>query len=93
MRIRFLLHCHGFVIAAAVNGERFELRRDGGDPGESLLEFLRSRTCFPGAKLGCGEGKATPTISPSSSAALLPFDRLRRASLMVGAGVRGGGLV
>jgi abscisic-aldehyde oxidase len=70
-------------LAAAVNGERFELRRNGGDPGESLLEFLRSRTRFTGAKLGCGEGKATQTISPSSSAALLPFDRLRQASLMV----------
>uniref|UniRef100_I1Q8B1 Aldehyde oxidase n=2 Tax=Oryza glaberrima TaxID=4538 RepID=I1Q8B1_ORYGL len=44
------------VVVFAVNGERFELRRDGGDPGESLLEFLRSRTRFTGAKLGCGEG-------------------------------------
>ncbi|XP_006658306.1 indole-3-acetaldehyde oxidase [Oryza brachyantha] len=49
------------VVVFAVNGERVELRRGGGggagdDPGESLLEFLRSRTRFTGPKLGCGEG-------------------------------------
>ncbi|KAF0907925.1 hypothetical protein E2562_022313 [Oryza meyeriana var. granulata] len=47
------------VVVLAVNGERFELHRDGASgvsPGESLLEFLRSRTRFTGPKLGCGEG-------------------------------------
>lgn len=38
----------------AVNGERFELSRV--DPNTTLLEFLRTETCFKGAKLGCGEG-------------------------------------
>ena len=38
----------------AVNGQRFEL--EGVDPSTTLLEFLRTRTSFKGAKLGCGEG-------------------------------------
>lgn len=38
----------------AVNGERFELATV--DPSMTLLEFLRTRTRFTGAKLGCGEG-------------------------------------
>jgi abscisic-aldehyde oxidase len=61
------------VVVFAVNSERFELRRDGGDPGESLLEFLRSRTRFTGAKLGCGEGKATPQPTALPPPRLLCF--------------------
>ncbi|XP_078436113.1 aldehyde oxidase 1 [Wolffia australiana] len=38
----------------AINGERFEL--SSVDPSTTLLEFLRTRTTFKGAKLGCGEG-------------------------------------
>ncbi|XP_049379003.1 abscisic-aldehyde oxidase-like [Solanum stenotomum] len=38
----------------AVNGERFEL--PSVDPSTTLLEFLRSETCFKSPKLGCGEG-------------------------------------
>ncbi|KAH0468834.1 hypothetical protein IEQ34_002066 [Dendrobium chrysotoxum] len=38
----------------AVNGQRFELNKV--DPSTTLLEFLRTRTRFTGAKLGCGEG-------------------------------------
>lgn len=38
----------------AVNGERFELPCV--DPSTTLLQFLRSETCFKSPKLGCGEG-------------------------------------
>ncbi|XP_059314993.1 abscisic-aldehyde oxidase-like [Lycium ferocissimum] len=38
----------------AVNGERFELPCI--DPSTTLLQFLRSGTCFKSPKLGCGEG-------------------------------------
>ncbi|PHT68939.1 Indole-3-acetaldehyde oxidase [Capsicum annuum] len=38
----------------AVNGERFEL--PSVDPSTTLLEFLRSETCYKSPKLGCGEG-------------------------------------
>ncbi|XP_073004878.1 indole-3-acetaldehyde oxidase-like [Typha latifolia] len=38
----------------AVNGERYELPEV--DPSTTLLEFLRTRTPYKGAKLGCGEG-------------------------------------
>ncbi|XP_060170001.1 abscisic-aldehyde oxidase-like [Lycium barbarum] len=38
----------------AVNGERFEL--PWVDPSITLLQFLRSETCFKSPKLGCGEG-------------------------------------
>uniref|UniRef100_A0A1D1Y7W5 Putative aldehyde oxidase 4 n=1 Tax=Anthurium amnicola TaxID=1678845 RepID=A0A1D1Y7W5_9ARAE len=41
-------------LVVAVNGERFELSSI--DPATTLLEFLRTRTRFKGAKLGCGEG-------------------------------------
>ncbi|XP_015158358.1 probable aldehyde oxidase 4 [Solanum tuberosum] len=38
----------------AVNGERFEL--PSVDPSTTLLQYLRSETCFKSPKLGCGEG-------------------------------------
>lgn len=38
----------------AVNGQRFELPTV--DPSTTLLEFLRSETCFKSPKLSCGEG-------------------------------------
>lgn len=38
----------------AINGVRFELSKV--DPSTTLLEFLRTRTRYRGAKLGCGEG-------------------------------------
>ncbi|CAA7388130.1 unnamed protein product [Spirodela intermedia] len=38
----------------AINGERFELASV--DPTTTLLEFLRTRTSYKGAKLGCGDG-------------------------------------
>ncbi|KAL4181525.1 hypothetical protein AMTRI_Chr12g237770 [Amborella trichopoda] len=37
-----------------VNGEKIELSNI--DPATTLLEFLRTRTPYKGAKLGCGEG-------------------------------------
>ncbi|KAF3639036.1 Indole-3-acetaldehyde oxidase [Capsicum annuum] len=40
----------------AVNGERFEL--PSVDPSTTLLEFLRSETCYKSPKLGCGEGNS-----------------------------------
>ncbi|ONK74265.1 uncharacterized protein A4U43_C03F4480 [Asparagus officinalis] len=44
----------GKNLVFAVNGERFELAKV--DPAMTLLEFLRTRTRYTGAKLGCGEG-------------------------------------
>ncbi|KAH0777231.1 hypothetical protein KY290_008642 [Solanum tuberosum] len=41
-------------LVLAVNGERFELPCV--DPSTTLLQFLRSETCFKSPKLGCGEG-------------------------------------
>ena len=38
----------------AINGERFEVSDI--HPSTTLLEFLRLRTPFKGAKLSCGEG-------------------------------------
>ncbi|KAK9727101.1 hypothetical protein RND81_05G257800 [Saponaria officinalis] len=44
----------GNNLVFAINGERFELTSV--HPSTTLLEFLRTRTRFKGAKLGCGEG-------------------------------------
>ncbi|XP_042511428.1 abscisic-aldehyde oxidase-like [Macadamia integrifolia] len=44
----------GEKLVFAINGERFELSTI--EPSTTLLEFLRSQTCFKSAKLGCGEG-------------------------------------
>ncbi|KAH0728245.1 hypothetical protein KY284_004110 [Solanum tuberosum] len=44
----------GGSLVFAVNGERFELPCI--DPSTTLLQFLRSQTCFKSPKLGCGEG-------------------------------------
>ncbi|KAJ3669930.1 hypothetical protein LUZ60_010254 [Juncus effusus] len=44
----------GSRLVFAINGERFEV--SDVDPSMTLLEFLRTRTRFKGAKLGCGEG-------------------------------------
>ena len=43
-------------LVLAVNGERFELPCV--DPSTTLLQFLRSETCFKSPKLGCGEGNS-----------------------------------
>ncbi|XP_019239887.1 PREDICTED: indole-3-acetaldehyde oxidase-like [Nicotiana attenuata] len=42
------------ILVFAVNGQRFEL--PSVDPSTTLLEFLRTETCFKSPKLGCGEG-------------------------------------
>jgi xanthine dehydrogenase iron-sulfur cluster and FAD-binding subunit A len=38
----------------ALNGEKYEVSPV--DPSLTLLEFIRTQTCFKGTKLGCGEG-------------------------------------
>ncbi|CAN1247698.1 Indole-3-acetaldehyde oxidase [Linum perenne] len=38
----------------SINNKRFELRHV--DPSTTLLQFLRSQTCFKSPKLSCGEG-------------------------------------
>ncbi|PHU29664.1 Indole-3-acetaldehyde oxidase [Capsicum chinense] len=42
------------ILVFTVNGKRFEL--PSVDPSTTLLEFLRTETCFKSPKLGCGEG-------------------------------------
>ncbi|XP_075095071.1 uncharacterized protein LOC107767643 [Nicotiana tabacum] len=42
------------ILVFAVNGQRFEL--PSVDPSTTLLEFLRSETCFKSRNLGCCEG-------------------------------------
>nr|ADR31354.1 ABA aldehyde oxidase [Solanum lycopersicum] len=42
------------ILVFAVNGKRYEL--PSVDPSTTLLQFLRSETCFKSPKLGCGEG-------------------------------------
>jgi xanthine dehydrogenase iron-sulfur cluster and FAD-binding subunit A len=40
----------------ALNGGRYEISPV--DPSLTLLEFIRTQTCFKGTKLGCGEGNS-----------------------------------
>ncbi|MCD7452729.1 aryl-alcohol oxidase 2 [Datura stramonium] len=42
------------ILVFAVNGQRFEI--PSVDPSTTLLQFLRTETCFKSPKLGCGEG-------------------------------------
>ncbi|KAK6802672.1 hypothetical protein RDI58_000455 [Solanum bulbocastanum] len=42
------------ILVFAVNGKRYEL--PSVDPSTTLLQFLRTETCFKSPKLGCGEG-------------------------------------
>ncbi|KAK4380360.1 hypothetical protein RND71_002222 [Anisodus tanguticus] len=42
------------MLVFAVNGKRFEV--PSVDPSTTLLQFLRTQTCFKSPKLGCGEG-------------------------------------
>lgn len=50
----------GEDLVFAVNGEKFEVLSV--NPSTTLLEFLRSNTCFKSVKLSCGEGKHTHTV-------------------------------
>jgi len=47
----------GDDLVFAVNGEKFEVLSV--NPSTTLLEFLRSNTCFKSVKLSCGEGTHT----------------------------------
>ncbi|CAN4123176.1 unnamed protein product [Withania somnifera] len=42
------------ILVFSVNGKRYEL--PSVDPSITLLQFLRTETCFKSPKLGCGEG-------------------------------------
>lgn len=48
------------ILVFAVNGKRYEL--PSVDPSTTLLQFLRSETCFKSPKLGCGEGNTFSSL-------------------------------
>lgn len=49
------------ILVFAVNGKRYEL--PSVDPSTTLLQFLRTETCFKSPKLGCGEGNTPSSLS------------------------------